>query len=66
MANTDRTGLDALCLNECGTELERLRAIEATARRYYLGYVRDEAEDPELGVPGQHEDAVALRTALGL
>lgn len=47
-------------------EIGRLRAVEAAARDYYLGYVQDEADDKECCiVEEQHEHAKALRDALG-
>lgn len=38
--------------------------LAEAARRYADGYVRDEASEPDLCVPGQHEDAIALFSAL--
>jgi len=46
-------------------ELARLRRIEQAARCYFTRYCRDQAEDERLCVSGQHEDAKALRDALG-
>lgn len=49
-------------------EIERLQAIERAARAYFMGYVQDEADDPEDCICGeeQHERAKALRDALGI
>lgn len=71
MTATPQPGLDAMRLRTearatCEADIVHLQAIEVAARRYFLRYVQDEADAPELGVPGQHEDAVALKEALGL
>ena len=47
------------------SELEALRAVAKAARRYFVGYVQDEADEMECCISEQqHEDARALRSAL--
>ncbi len=65
-AKANTMGLAGVDEFDAAKEIQRLRTIEFAARRYFLGYVQDEADDPELGVPGQHNDAVALKEALGI
>jgi hypothetical protein len=54
------------CREEAANEIERLLAIEKAARDYYLGYVQDEAAELAVCISEiQHEQAIALRDALG-
>lgn len=47
-------------------EKDALKAVAKAARRYFVGYVQDEAEDLECCISeDQHEDAKALEKALG-
>jgi hypothetical protein len=47
------------------SELDHLRALAAAARRYFVGYVQDEAAERECCLSDeQHEDAQALEQAL--
>jgi hypothetical protein len=42
-----------------------LKAVAKAARRYFVGYVQDEADDMECCISeAQHEDAKALKQAL--
>jgi hypothetical protein len=46
-------------------EIDALRAVADAARRYFIGYVQDEADDMERCISEQqHKDAKALDKAL--
>ena len=46
-------------------EKDALKAVAKAARRYFVGYVQDEADDMECCISeDQHEDAKALEKAL--
>ncbi len=46
-------------------EMTTLKAVAKAARRYFVGYVQDEADDMECCISeDQHEDAKALERAL--
>lgn len=50
---------------ETARELDALKAVAKAARRYFVGYVQDEAAEIECCISeDQHEDAKALESAL--
>lgn len=55
----------AQALREAATLLLELQAVEKAARKYFAGYVQDEAAERECCISDdQHADAQALQAAL--
>jgi len=64
---TDHSNRPKHAIGETMTDPEKdaLKAVAKAARRYFVGYVQDEAEDMECCLSeDQHEDAKALEKAL--
>lgn len=58
-------GLFSEMMDESSAEKSALIAVAKAARRYFVGYVQDEAAEREFCISDeQHEDAKALERAL--